>query len=420
MSDHPPSSPQPAPGRLADWLAALRVPWGASRRDSALTRTLIVHAGGAKAGSSALQAFLAREADQLRRHDISYRAKAAVTRINEITSGNGEQFYGLFYSGRATDDSCAAQIESYFDGTGTAICSSEMLSLLDVKAWRRIRDACMRHGIRPGVLFFVRDVAPYLRSSYHQAIKRGGYHDSYEAFLSASCYDHAVALRTLRQVFRADEIHVLHFDSVRDRIVETFLEEIGLGDAGIDVGDQSQPVNRGLTIEEEILLREANAIGGDAYSRTMSDSLLYSFPNRKVTEQVSEALLGMIESRHGADVRWINSTFFGGRPMVSICSEHREADRSPSAEVLAETARHLLSFTLREMQQADERALHNLISKITVQAAPPESDIDESVPTDFDPIRYLLFNVDVLRDGWNAYQHYLVHGRSEGRAYRDL
>lgn len=419
MPEPPLQNAPPQPSRLTDWLAGLRPPWAAARRDTSLTRTLYLHAGGPKAGSSALQAFLATGAEDLTKQGVSYRFGRMIDRSDEITSGNGARFYGLFHAGRATDAACVEMIEGYFDGTNTAICSSEMLAALDAKSWRRIRDACLRQGIRPAVLFFVRDVAPYLRSSYHQAIKRAGYHDSFEAFLSNAPYGHAASLRALRSVFRGDELHVLHFDSVKSHLVESFLDAIGLGDAQLDAAKGSQPVNRGLTIEEELLLREANAIGGDAYSQSMSDSILYAFPNRKVTAGIPESHVGMIETRHGADVRWINATFFEGRPVLAVSAAEAGGDRAASAELVADTARHLLAWALREMQVADERALQFLISRINVQAVPPASGLDENVPSDFDPVRYLVLNLDVLRNGWNAFDHYYTHGRAEGRRYRD-
>lgn len=419
MPEQPPHTAAPQPSRFTDWLAGLRPPWAAPQRDQTLTRTLYLHAGGPKAGSSALQAFLAKNAEDLAKQGVSYRLGRAVDRDDEITSGNAERFYGLFHAGKATDAACAEAIEGYFDGTNTAICSSEMLASLDVKSWRRIRDACLRQGIRPAVLFFVRDVAPYLRSSYHQAIKRGGYHDSFEAFLSNAPYGHASSLRTLRSVFRSDELHVLHFDSVKLHLVESFLDAVGLGAAGLDVSDGSRPVNRGLTIEEELLLREANEIGGDAYSQAMSDSILYAFANRKVAAGIPESQLVLIENRFGADVRWINATFFAGHPTLAISATEGIGDRTPSAEIVADTARHLLTWAIREMQVADERALQFLASRINVQAAPPASAVDEYVPADFDPVRYLILNLDVLRNGWNAFEHYHTHGKAEGRRYRD-
>ena len=54
-----------------------------------------------------------------------------------------------------------------------------------------------------------------------------------------------------------------------------------------------------------------------------------------------------------------------------------------------------------------------------MQAAPPPSGLDENVPSDFDPVRFLVSSLDVLRNGRNAFDHYYTHGRAEGRRYRD-
>jgi len=78
-----------------------------------------------------------------------------------------------------------------------------------------------------------------------------------------------------------------------------------------------------------------------------------------------------------------------------------------------------MTWAIREMEASDERALQFLISRINVQAAPPPSGLDENVPSDFDPVRFLVSNLDVLRNGRNAFDHYYTHGRAEGRRYRD-
>ena len=46
------------------------------------------------------------------------------------------------------------------------------------------------------------------------------------------------------------------------------------------------------------------------------------------------------------------------------------------------------------------------------------SSHSENLPSDFDPLHYLLLNPDVLIAGADPVQHYLTHGTKEGRAYR--
>jgi hypothetical protein len=48
-----------------------------------------------------------------------------------------------------------------------------------------------------------------------------------------------------------------------------------------------------------------------------------------------------------------------------------------------------------------------------------EYSSDPSIPCDFDPVAYLLHNVDILMSGVKPYKHYIVSGHLEsGRRWR--
>ena len=43
---------------------------------------------------------------------------------------------------------------------------------------------------------------------------------------------------------------------------------------------------------------------------------------------------------------------------------------------------------------------------------------DPRLPSDFDPVAYLILNHDVLQARYCPFQHYLDHGHRDGRKYR--
>lgn len=409
----------PIAGRHRGWLDGFRSSVLSLRWEQTATRTLYIHAGGPKAGSSKIQSFLSAEAANLDRLGVAYRNAPRPECPNEITSGNGQKLFGLFTLNRAGHGACDQCIEGFFDANKVAICSSELLAGFGAQQWRQIRDSCLRRGVKPLVIFLVRNAAAYLRSNYQQAIKRAGYHESFDVFLSQADYGHATALRTLWSVFQLEELRVLHFESVKPRIVAAFLEVIGLDAFGLGEEEQPRMINRGLAIEEELLLREANQICGDTHSAAMSDSLLSSFPNRKVAVGVSEAHHNAIEKKYANDVEWINNAFFRGQPVVSAAAGATNEEHRPVPEVFSETAHHLLLWAVRQLGAADEQAVQVLISKLSAQSVRPDSVMSENLPVDFEPLRYLLGNRDVLNSGWNAYEHYAAYGRHEGRMYRE-
>jgi hypothetical protein len=74
-------------------------------------------------------------------------------------------------------------------------------------------------------------------------------------------------------------------------------------------------------------------------------------------------------------------------------------------------------WVLRKPHQhvVDEDVLAEVDAFLATLSAPP--DARSAVPDSFDPRLYLARNQDVLRAGESPWQHYLNHGRTEGRVW---
>ena len=75
------------------------------------------------------------------------------------------------------------------------------------------------------------------------------------------------------------------------------------------------------------------------------------------------------------------------------------------------------------INQIDNRAVPNkflgeLLSTEVVKKISPRKDLEEGLPADFDPQRYLAMYADLQKANVNPAQHYLKSGRREGRRYK--
>src|SRR5208282_3798231 len=164
------------------------------RRDR---KVLFVHAGGTKTGSSALQNFLELEKDQLLRFGLSYENRRGIKSVHEITSGNGVPLYEMLRDAESTDDALGDMILSYFNGTRRAICSCESFQDLAQNRWTKFTQVAAPSGVHLELIFYVREVMPFLWSGYDQVVKRHGEHRPFALWVAKANWNHGVALRNI-------------------------------------------------------------------------------------------------------------------------------------------------------------------------------------------------------------------------------
>jgi hypothetical protein len=387
---------------------------------------LFVHAGGTKTGTSAMQNFFEMEKDQLRNFGVSYENRCGIRAVHEITSGNGDPLYVMLRDGEATDDDVGRVILSYFNKTRRAICSCEGFEELDQKCWQRLANIAGHLGIHLELIFYVRDVVPFFWSGYDQVIKRHGEYRPFTQWVGQANWNHGTALRVLAAHIPIDDIHVMHYEEGTRSIFETFLSVIGI-DANFKVEPlyKNMKVNRSLTRQEREALKLANQALGKTYSRELSDLLIYANPNARAEPVfVGRRANKILVDRFGADVDWVNQTFFHGTQVVAVLprsaakpAEERPAKAwNPMERNVADKLSYVWAVNKLGAVKADvERQTMDQLNAVAIrywQHTHPE------LPVDFDVLAYLARNPDVLFSGVDPIQHYLLNGRSEGRLYK--
>jgi hypothetical protein len=277
-------------------------------------RTLWLHTGGSKAGSSALQAQFAHLSPLLKQHGIAYLNAQAMTRVDQITSGNGGKLYELLVDKPRSPAEITEGLDRYFDCTAGALCSSEILSHLEPEHLTLLADAARSSGTALKFIFVARNPLPYFISEYGQRIKRHGECRTFSEFLldESNHYQHAVHLRNLVARFPLNEIFLLHYDALKSSLVQAVLSLL-IADpsqlSGLSELSSGRIVNRSLTWFEMEIMLDLNAKLPTELTAKLSDALIYDHPSLKSEFPISEWIIDGIRQRCSKDVDWINETF---------------------------------------------------------------------------------------------------------------
>jgi hypothetical protein len=318
-------------------------------------KTLYLHAGGSKTGSSALQVFFQQYADALRKHGLAYKNNLEVRHEYQITSGNGYALFELLIS--TPDNYCMNEIiMSYFGGCNSAIISSEYMQHINSNHIHKLLSATSALQINLEFIFFVRNIIPFVCSAYDQVIKRHGEWRSLDDWIpELNTLDHIEFLKRVSGVIPSASMHVFHYDVISENLIDTMLHTLGVGDSiKIDERHKKRRVNRSLTNHERSYLRDFNKQYGSQFSQEISDMLIYRRPDcRSETPHVSDPSVGILEEKFRADVAWVNQTFLGERDGISISSSH---------SAIRETNGGIMSAS--ELEQTD---VNNLVLEWSIE-----------------------------------------------------
>ena len=286
------------------------------------SRTLILHAGGGKTGSSAIQSFLEFHHDELLGRGVSYAMRPGLHDPFQIASGNGLPLYEALHEPGAPASLLRGLMDQYFGQAPRALVSSEWFSVMSHEAWALLADFCRREGLELRVILYLRDPIAFFQSSYVQLIKRHGEFRDFDAWFAATdfAWQHLDAARTLGSLLAPSQLRVRHYESVSGKLLADFLECAEIDATGMSLEqEQQRQVNRSLTREERELMRAINQACGAQASTAASDLLIACAPQVPADPvDIGESTLDAMRRRFGPGVDWLNSTFFGGKQVVTL------------------------------------------------------------------------------------------------------
>jgi len=310
-------------------------------------KTIYLHIGCGKTGSSALQNWLRDNVRALAREGVHYpqslrgnanRWKLRAQGVDAdyaITSGNGMGLVNAVKAGNT-----ARHLRRCLRARCPAVLfSSEAFQSLTEVQVESLREAAESAGHRIVVIAYVRDLYEILYSSYLQLVKRHGFTRSFREF--ALDIKEPQQLRVVERFEQhVADVRLIHYDSAWTHGIEqALLQTLGLGNANVPAMS-AKTVNRSLSVMEAELMLAANRAytGGDAktrarFSTRLSDSLIYGDPERESELFVDPEVIATLRERFGDQVEALNQRHFGDqRLQIYSAGDRRTVDETPTID----------------------------------------------------------------------------------------
>lgn len=302
-------------------------------------RTLVLHAGGNKAGSTALQHFLVENAAILLRMGFNYflggDMQTILHKAGKLDYGvDSEEYRYAFTSGNGhlllkwmRQDNDRLQFSElmglYFDSKSECIVSSEMFQRCSTDQWELLSKQCRLHDIHVKIIFYIRDVYPYYFSAWQQRIRNDRYTNSFADFVNDSTWaevDHINSLERITRVFPLDNVFLIHYETSMRNIAGSFLDVLAIEQDGFDYSSIHRKINRSLTDEErDLLLRLNRTIGHVAnFGPELARLLILAAPEVKTDPVFDSNAYDLLLSKYSARIDHINKQFFAGKSILKI------------------------------------------------------------------------------------------------------
>lgn len=290
-----------------------------------MKRTLFLHVGYGKTGSSAIQSWLANNAALLAKQGFSYTIKDSESLNYRVSSGNGGPLSD-FLTGALTE---AELEEHYFNHAfPNTIISSETL-FLSPDSISRLTLFCQKQAIQLNVLAYVRDVADCTYSAYVQSVKRHCSLISYSDYLNTlDVFSHIAEAKMMDQRF--ENITFTHYNTHKADVLAPFIDWANIESSELTaLGNRK--VNRTLTSDEiqvvQHFVRWRKRYFDDLeffnISMLISDWLVNDYPDKHTDASVSQVHLNLLVEKFGHVVDDFNHTI-GKRHGVSLSCGHPE------------------------------------------------------------------------------------------------
>lgn len=391
-------------------------------------KILIIHAGGSKTGTSALQHFFKSNVSQLETLGLAYLSNISYCSDREINSGNGFLLVD-FLSSTNSDSDLDRRVLSYFGQCSIGIISSEYFSELSVHGWKRLYESTIRLGVTLKIIFYVRNVIPYMLSAYDQVIKHCVQVRVDRKFdqwaLNRVQWQHFTVLSNLKDILPKENIRVLHYESNKKDLILSFLAELDIV-SSFDVNQfkLSRQVNRSLNKVERKILIFLN----ENYSREYANELSYLFITKNPTIRSDKVSYNVetknyLVERFNNQVEWINEIFFNRQSIVSVLpvevvNKSIKRDAKDKFREIQKVKNLTLLFLLEKLKTIKKDTEQNLLASLCNASQYDLVNYHTQLPVDFDPVTYLLINKDVLFANADPVQHYINFGQKEGRSYK--
>ena len=290
-----------------------------------MNKTLYLHIGAPKTGTSFIQACLAKNIDHLDSNGIGYPQVGDDFSMGEkglISSGNGGLLASYLVPSKRkssfSEKRFLAEFSDLFKSHDKVLLSSEVFSGATSDNLTKFHSYLAKNEIAVEVLFYVRSYLDFALSIWMQKIKRKGYTGGWENYIE-SATTRPPFLNVLKKFEdfcsgESDKLHVVNYDAVKKDLISSFCSELSIEKLPFVFPGT---INRSLSEEEIAFLLYFNSqIPSDStdkkrgsLSRIVSDNLNYFGTGEKAPLCVPVDLYVAFVKKFDHHLRYINKRY---------------------------------------------------------------------------------------------------------------
>ncbi|SDF92039.1 hypothetical protein [Alloyangia pacifica] len=268
-----------------------------------MKKSVILHIGHGKTGTSAIQSFLASNVHQLEQDGVIYPKHASFEKAQRggITSGNcPDEACKIFEEIRKEAETAENRARILFSGEHMFYQRIEIIQEIE----------CMIGGFDFEVIMFIRNPLEMAAAVYHQRVKRHEETRELEEF--ALDEDHLLEAQLWHQNLSdlGVPVRVVNYSKTKKSTISRFLEELNCTNTLLTQGyadAEQRIVNRSLSAIELRLVRTVNKNFGGRVGTFVSDRLVEISPNVRPQEAwLSAGLVAQFQEKFRTPIEYFN------------------------------------------------------------------------------------------------------------------
>ena len=300
------------------------------RRGAAGPKTVILHVGAGKTGTSAIQTWLARNLRRLEKHGIAYPEPPEGFDLaveGKITTGNATPIVEYVVQRRRPRSFDEAAFFAWLDGVlrrpaDTVLFSSETLPGGDRKRFAALKAHLEERGCRVEIIYAVRNAADHVFSRWGQMVKRHGSTLTWDQFCRDGTVPFLRVLDSFSGIFGPDAVHVINYERHKHDIVRRMMSIV----TPADLGDtRVGRVNRSLSMREMELMRVFNtelsrhkppAVVSNRLATDLSDHFIYAADLPPMRLALTAEQFARLNETLGETVETLNRRYLPDEPIL--------------------------------------------------------------------------------------------------------
>ena len=284
-----------------------------------MSRTVYLHAGAMKTGTSAIQVALVRNREALRRCGIFYPHASTDEQAAQgrITSGNGRLLSHLWRTD-AAPESITAELSALRrvleeNPNLNLLYSSEFIAKADPSRLENLRDFLSKSNCKLVFIYYVRHLLDAAVSLYLQAVQAGETSE-FSSWIKEHRHRYRSVLQNLSRIVGKKDIVVKLYDDEKNDIVAGFLSIFGISNfVPLPKGSEGQ-INRSLTLDEANVLLHVNRALETTKNREtarrvawqVSEHIIYNLQVQRSKVFITEEELKHFSAKNGSVLEYVN------------------------------------------------------------------------------------------------------------------